>query len=84
MRTLHLQSIRRGRFEATCGKCLGHSPPLSSDDPERALAELLEHGWSMYTPKYGVRTYPLCRACTANPPDVDKEVAAARKGRKRK
>jgi hypothetical protein len=63
---------------------LGRSPPLSSDDPERALAELLGHGWSMYTPRYGGRTYPLCRACTANPPDVHKDAAAARKLRKRK
>jgi hypothetical protein len=84
MTTLDLHPITGGRFEATCGKCLRRSAALSSGDPEIALAELLALGWSMYQAKTGRRAYPLCVACTKDPPDVDKEAAAALTRRKRK
>jgi hypothetical protein len=77
-----LHPVRKGR-EATCGKCLAHSPAISGNDTA-AWAELLKVGWSLYRPKHGMRTYALCPACAKDPPNVDRDAAAARKARKRK
>jgi hypothetical protein len=43
-------------------------------------------GWTLYQSKLmpNAREYALCPACTANPPDVDKAVALARKRRRRR
>ena len=75
-----LHPVRDGR-EATCGKCLAHSPAVGGRD-DAAWAELLKVGWSLYRPKHGMRTYALCPKCTADPPDIDKAKAAARRARK--
>jgi hypothetical protein len=77
-----LHPVRGGR-EAMCGKCLARSPASSGNDTE-AWAEILKLGWSLYRPKHGMRTYALCPACTKDPPDIDKEAAAAHLRRKRK
>ena len=58
--------------------------PVASADAEAAWAELQRVGWTLYTPKTGTRSYALCPACTADPPDVDRDAAAARARRKRK
>lgn len=77
-----LNHVRGGR-EATCGKCLAHSPAMSGNETA-AWAELLRLGWSLYRPKHSMRTYTLCRACTTDPPDADKQAAAALRSRKRR
>lgn len=79
-----LYPVTGGGFEATCGKCLGHSVSVPAADAPSACAELLTLGWSLYKPRYGVRSYALCPACTKDPPDVEKDAAAARRSRKRK
>jgi hypothetical protein len=80
----NFHALRGGRLEATCGSCLGHSLSVAGPDAEAAWAELQRAGWTLYTPKTGTRSYALCQACTADPPDVDRDAAAARKSRKRK
>jgi hypothetical protein len=77
-----LHRVRDG-LEATCGKCLQHSPAVSASLAE-PWAELLKLGWSLYRPKHGMRTYAICPGCTSDPADVDKQAATARKARKRK
>jgi hypothetical protein len=59
-------------------------PNRSAAWSTQAWAEILKIGWSLYRPKHGIRTYALCAACTKDPPDVDKEAAAAHLRRKRK
>ncbi len=72
-----MHSIRGGRFEAMCGKCLQRSVSLPADTAEQKWAELLNLGWTLYKAKTGTREYALCPACTKDPPDVDKEAGHA-------
>jgi len=69
----------RGGFSATCGKCLVSSDGVAADSPESAWLAIQASGWTLH--KHG---YPLCLACTKDPPNVDKDAARAMKSRKRK
>jgi hypothetical protein len=73
-----LHRVTGGRFEAACGKCLRPSLRVAAVDKARAWEELQRIGWTPY------RSYVLCPACTLDPPNVDKDAAAARKRRKRR
>jgi hypothetical protein len=73
-----MHEVAGGLLEATCGKCMKLSPGVAGASPESAWAELQRAGWTMY------RTYALCPSCTADPPDIDKDAAAAKRRRKRR
>jgi hypothetical protein len=73
-----LYTIAGGRFEATCGGCLRYSAPVVAADEGAAWEELQRSGWTQR------HAYALCPACTADPPDPDKDAAKAKKGRRRK
>jgi hypothetical protein len=73
-----LHAVTGGRLEATCGKCLKYSAPVAAVGPAHAWEELQRIGWTPY------KSYVLCPACTKDPPNVDKDTAAARKRRKKK
>ena len=80
----HFHPVTGGRLEATCGKCMRPSVAVAGPDAEAAWAELQRAGWTLYTAKTGTRAYALCATCAADPPNVDRSAAAARKSRKRK
>jgi hypothetical protein len=65
-------------FQARCGKCMKSSETVAADGPDGAWTELQKIGWTPY------RSYALCQACTADPPNVDKDAAKAMRGRKRR
>ena len=73
-----LHPVTGGRFEATCGKCLRPSLRVAAVDAAHAWEELQRIGWTPY------KSYVLCPACTKDPPNVDRDAAAARKKRKRR
>ena len=75
-----VRALSAGRFEATCGACLASSPVLAVPDVDAAWVELQRLRWSL---RPG-RDYAICPKCTADPPNVDRNAAAAMKRRKRK
>ena len=73
-----LHAVTGGRLEAQCGKCMRNSVPVAAVDADGAWEELQRLGWTSY------KSYVLCPACTKDPPNVDKDAAAARTRRKRR
>jgi hypothetical protein len=59
----------------TCGKCLHPSAAVVAESPNAAWTALQALGWTLY--KQGYALFP---ACTADPPNVDKDAARAMSG----
>jgi hypothetical protein len=73
-----LHEVAGGRLLTICGKCLKYSDGVPGPSHESAWAELQRGGWSMYN------AYALCPACTADPPNIEKDAARAKARRKRR
>jgi hypothetical protein len=76
-----LSPVTGGRFEATCGRCLKHSPFIAAVDAAHAWSDLLKIGWSVNDKG---RPCAICPKCTANPETIDDAAKAAQKRRKKK
>ncbi len=61
-----------------CGKCLRQSAEVPAASPDAAWVALVGVGWTLH------RDYALCPDCTADPPNVDKDAARAKRARKRR